>query len=287
MKKNIVYILFVTLIFGCAKKKDDSDNSGTSQTDLYKAAASTASDEAVDSIVESGSTSNFSPLTNTLAVTRACTASAGSASVLITFTGANNFTFSKTILGASVDVSVDVAKSGTETRVWNPASCHSSGEYADISWLNTGVGNNLTLNIDLNRTINRTKTFTVTKNSKTTTKTATDNVVITGNRSISWATPTLSNNQVTRVKTISSQVTRERTFTRVTGATTSLTSTVTTDSANPLVVSVVRSNVLQTLLSKTINKSVLKWSILSGVLKVSMILPNLLLSVPLRVQRLI
>jgi hypothetical protein len=167
--------------------------------------------------------------------------------------------FTKNISTATLDVTVDVVKSGTEIRAWSPAACNGANTYASIDWSAGGVNGSLGLEVTLNRTINRAKAITLTKLSGTTkTWNATDDVVVTGTRYITWAAPTTSGTLINRVKTVTSNVSRVRTFTRASGVSASSTATVTVGTLTPLNVTVARNNTNYGLVSKTINSGTVK-----------------------------
>lgn len=267
MKWNLfMSILALSTILACHNKSDNTDGSNSeSQSDLYIASALTAADEATDAIAENGTSSSFEPLeqdleplTTTGTITRTCTTSGTDASILLTFTGAESLSFSKTVGSARVSIVLDITKSGTSTRLWSPAACDGSGTFASVNWAVTGATSGLSLTETLNRAVNRTKTISITKaNGLTRNSGATDDVTITGTRNTTWGTPNLvtitSGTGVSRTKTINSNVTRVRTFTRASGTTISATSTVTVGTGTPLNVTVVRKTTDKILVSKTIN----------------------------------
>jgi hypothetical protein len=279
MKRNLFLVtLIFTSLIACSKKEKDA-SATESNTDLYVASAQSAADEATDAITESGASASISPLTVNLeernqqvsghefaplttgTFTRTCTEASGDASVLLSFSGSNTLTFSKTISSATIEVTIDVSRTGTETRVWSPATC-TANTYANINWATAGVGTGLTLNVTLDRTINRAKTITVTKAAASPkTYSATDNVAVTGTRQITWAAPVSSGTaNVSRTKTITSEVTRVRNFSRANGTTINSTETVTVGTASPLNVTVIRNDTTKALVSKTINSGTIKVS---------------------------
>ncbi len=278
MNKNSLILTTMVLIFlgtSCSKKNENSKNI-ESTSDLVISVAGAATDEAVESITESGSNSSSVPMNpsdlkpQSLVITKSCSNTDGThASVDISYSGNDSLTFNRGSGTPSVTVNATISKTGSENRVWSPAQCDMTNTFAQINWANSGAGSNLTLNVSLNRTINRDKTITLTRLSGSTiTKNATDNVIVTGTRTITWAAPTLDNNTnyVSRLKTIISSVTRSRHFTRPSGAVVDLTSTVTVENATPLLVTVVRDNNSSTkaLVSKTINSGVVKVAEVDG-----------------------
>lgn len=259
---------FVLLGLVACNKKDKSSGTSASTNDAFIASAKTATDEAADAITESGTSSNFQPMAGnlsplTLTASKTCTNSGADASVAISFSGSDQLTFSKTYLGATINVTIDVTKTGTETRLWSPAQC--SGDHANINWLSGGAGANLTLNVTLDRTINRNKTIAVTKASgEVVNRTATDNVVVTGTRTITWGAPVVSSTNVSRTKTITSSVNRAVSYTKANGTSGSLTTTTTVEAGTPLSVEVVRDNTSGALVSKTVASGTVKVTLTDG-----------------------
>jgi hypothetical protein len=266
MKGNLVFTLaLVVALMACSKKEKD-DTSVDPQTDIFVAMAQSAADEATESIAESGSSSSFQPLSNDIepltstgTITRDCnqidtvvsTATVTSGSVNLTFAGTDSVNFSRTLNSSTLDVTLNVAKAGTENRVWTPATC--LGNYANVDWSNYASIGSLTLTINLSRAIDRSGTVTITKaNGNTETRNLTDELDVVGSRLITWSTPTTSSGTITLNKSIVSSVTRARSFTRLNGATATGSETVTVGTANPLLVTVYRNSTGLGLISKTI-----------------------------------
>lgn len=272
MEKALLIIFLGLMTSACSKKSDDgSTASGATAAEIQIASTQSAADEATDAIAESGSSSGYllsvateqeySP--QAVTVSKTCTTSGNNASVAMSFSGSENLSFQKSI----VTVSVDIVKAGTETRLWSPASgslgC-TNGTHAAINWTSLSTG--LTLSVTLDRSINRSKTIQIARASGTVTRTASDNVIVNGQRTVTFAAPVTSGANKSITKTIVSSVTRQKTFTRTNGVAATTTSTVAVESGSPLNVTVLRNGTTGALVTKTINSGTVKVTETDGTL---------------------
>lgn len=267
---TMVSVTSLLLVLGSCQKKGAGSGTSTDNSGLSISSASAASDDLTEAIAESGTSASYSPMSqdafdyqpSAMSIERSCTTTASSgAEVKLDYSGAEQLTFSKGNGTPSINVTVDISRSGNETRTWTPATCDVSSKFATVDWTASG----LALNVAINRTINRTRTISVVRrNGETFTKTKVDNVIATGNRSVTWAANESTPGFITRTKTINSEVIRTRSLTLDDGSTLETTSTVATVENSPLSVKVIRNATTHALVSKTVNSGTVKVTDKSG-----------------------
>ena len=252
--------LGLLMMNGCGKISTTT----TTDTSTEQTTGATALDEAVDSLSEDSSftastrdhldsTLDKSSKSSDYTIDRTCTATGGVATVTETWSG--GWTKINDHGRASVDATVTAT--GTQTRVWTPPtgqslSCHATIKRAKIRWLDDTTVNGLKLEVTIDRTKSRSMTITTPKVSKS----KSQEVIVKGLRSISWATGTTTATTVTRTKTITSAVTRTVTTT-VDSVPSVLAFTIATKSGADLSVEVTRLITDGSLTSKTIKTGTL------------------------------
>lgn len=269
MKRNL-WLLGSTLILasGCAKKDAATSGSVSSEEALTQMSAGGMDDAlestADDSVNSATGAASFEGglvaaegaigLTATeLTYSRTCTQASATdpVTVAVTLSGSRESTISKT----RVSIASSIEHSGSLSRVWTPPSgqtiaCNPNAKRVYLDWTNDSIVNGLSVAVsfDRSRTASRTTTFT----RKGTQVETSDSFSAKGSRTATWATGGTSGGSVTRTKTVTSDVTRTRSFANAAGQSASIEMNVKTKSGAPLVIDVKRASSGLALQQKTI-----------------------------------
>lgn len=226
-----------------------------------KTISASALDEATDAIYEESPTSlEFSPMllseSSTVESGKTCVAaSANELTVSQQWSGTRARTKSRA--GGRLTTSVSATYEGTQSHKWTaPAqgsiSCSSESGRAVIPWSDEATVNGLQRTTTVSRTRSRERTIT-TQSVSSVTKI---DSIVSGQRSTTWGALSTENAQDTRAKTIVIDVNRQRSETQDGTIRTQTVRMITKENA-PLRVSVTRSTIDQSLVSKTIHSGTL------------------------------
>jgi len=243
---NKVVLALALLLNACGAKSGLSIGNQPNDSNEYAVnSAEDASDAIVDGSGTSGSAKTLAPLAADVAETRTCSTTGGVTTVSSAFTGTATKTSERTKKdGTVVSTSTDIEEIGSEQRAWTPPtgqsiSCTSATGKANIAWETTAVVNGLKGSF----TIARTRTAKHTVSNSGTSFTRTDSAKVAGTRTVLWAATAaeVGATTVTRTKTVSYSVTRNKTITKKDGSSVTVNFATKTVDDKPLVVEVVRS----------------------------------------------
>ena len=248
-------LVMCAMFISCGKKSSSSDGS-TITNNAASGAGTSATNASTDALSEGGSTSSglvamSGQVANLigdtdLTVTKKCTANSdGTVTVVMTRSG----TGSKTVTRKKLTIVHALTATGTDTRVWTPPtgqtiSCIAADKGASIGWNNTSLVNGLKLTSTVDKTHHIDVTKTVTATGVATTRKDYDDLK--GVRTTTWTAPsttTAPTGSITRDKSIVlTNVTATSIHTQSDGTDLTLSSTIASDSAAPLAVTVQRSS---------------------------------------------
>lgn len=237
------------VISGCSSNNTDEN---LTTNDLVNQLSSESIEDTADGIAD-GSTSSTalsalaqlkmessSPAFN---ISRSCAVDDGTGVTTVTasYTGTRSLSFDN----GRIAMSCSMTQAGTLTRTWTPKtagdiSCNTAMTYAKVPW-----GDNTKIDgLQMIQTFDRTRNFarTFSRNGQTI-KSRTDNFTAKGTRTLTWGTGTVADGLLTRVNTLTSDVIRNKTFTKGNGGEASITMTVKTMNDAPIQVEVVRTSI--------------------------------------------